>query len=108
MLVYIIKCEGLSIPSNKKSILNFQWLVFTKYGLSNKLIFKSTQTLEQQRSTMRKEVKELRWREARLLSDYSELEEENCSLQKQVFISYLCSEIFILNFLKIFYSKINS
>lgn len=44
----------------------------------------SNQTFDLQRVGMRKEVKELKWREARLLSDYSELEEENCSLQKQV------------------------
>ena len=44
----------------------------------------NTQTMEQQRLFLRKEVKDLKWREGRLLSEYSELEEENCSLQKQV------------------------
>jgi protein bicaudal D len=32
----------------------------------------------------RAEVKEYRFRETRLLTDYSELEEENVALQKQV------------------------
>lgn len=37
-----------------------------------------------ERKTLKAELKELKYRETRLLSDYSELEEENISLQKQV------------------------
>lgn len=37
-----------------------------------------------ERRNMRSELKDLKYREARLLQDYSELEEENITLQKQV------------------------
>jgi len=37
-----------------------------------------------ERKTLKAELKELKFRETRLLSDYSELEEENIGLQKQV------------------------
>ena len=37
-----------------------------------------------ERKTLKSELKELKYRETRLLSDYSELEEENIGLQKQV------------------------
>ncbi|XP_051914475.1 protein bicaudal D homolog 2-like [Hippocampus zosterae] len=40
--------------------------------------------LELQRNQLRDDVKEYKFREARLLQDYTELEEENISLQKQV------------------------
>merc|ERR1711936_78536 len=39
---------------------------------------------EQELKTIKAEVKEYRFRETRLLTDYSELEEENVALQKQV------------------------
>ncbi|XP_012994210.3 protein bicaudal D homolog 1 isoform X4 [Esox lucius] len=44
----------------------------------------STEVLELQRSRMREEIREYKFREARLLQDYTELEEENITLQKQV------------------------
>ncbi|XP_030636566.1 protein bicaudal D homolog 1 [Chanos chanos] len=44
----------------------------------------SNEMLELQRSRMREEIREYKFREARLLQDYTELEEENISLQKQV------------------------
>lgn len=40
--------------------------------------------MEIQRGRLRDDIKEYKFREARLLQDYSELEEENISLQKQV------------------------
>ncbi|XP_051977187.1 protein bicaudal D homolog 1-like isoform X2 [Xyrauchen texanus] len=40
--------------------------------------------LELQRNRMREEIREYKFREARLLQDYTELEEENISLQKLV------------------------
>ena len=40
--------------------------------------------LEVQRSRMREEIKEYKFREGRLLQDYTELEEENITLQKLV------------------------
>ncbi|XP_040894363.1 protein bicaudal D homolog 1 isoform X2 [Toxotes jaculatrix] len=44
----------------------------------------SNDTLELQRSRMREEIKEYKFRETRLLQDYTELEEENITLQKLV------------------------
>ncbi|XP_062855239.1 protein bicaudal D homolog 2-like [Trichomycterus rosablanca] len=44
----------------------------------------NSQTVELQRSRLRDEIKEYKFREARLLQDYSELEEENITLQKHV------------------------
>lgn len=40
--------------------------------------------LELQNGRMREEIKEYKFREARLLQDYTELEEENITLQKLV------------------------
>ncbi|KAM6977530.1 protein bicaudal D homolog 2-like [Aplochiton taeniatus] len=44
----------------------------------------NSQAVELQRSQLRDDIKEYKFREARLLQDYTELEEENISLQKQV------------------------
>ncbi|XP_047660302.1 protein bicaudal D homolog 1-like isoform X1 [Tachysurus fulvidraco] len=44
----------------------------------------SKEMLELQRSRMREEVREYKFRETRMLQDYSELEEENITLQKLV------------------------
>ena len=51
---------------------------------------KSTEVLEHELKTLKGEMKEYRFRETRLLTDYSELEEENVALQKQV-ILFLCN-----------------
>lgn len=45
---------------------------------------KDHQQAEAERKTQRSELRECRFRETRLLQDYSELEDENISLQKQV------------------------
>ncbi|NXX95957.1 BICD2 protein, partial [Centropus bengalensis] len=42
------------------------------------------QNIEMQRARLRDDIKEYKFREARLLQDYTELEEENICLQKQV------------------------
>eukprot|EP00063_Salmo_salar_P048259 XP_014023094.1 PREDICTED: protein bicaudal D homolog 2-like isoform X1 [Salmo salar] len=44
----------------------------------------SSELVELQRSQLRDDIREYKVREARLLQDYSELEDENISLQKQV------------------------
>ncbi|XP_058498413.1 protein bicaudal D homolog 2-like isoform X3 [Solea solea] len=44
----------------------------------------NSQMVELQRNQLRDDIKEYKFREARLLQDYTELEEENISLQKQV------------------------
>ncbi|KAJ3586009.1 hypothetical protein NHX12_012411 [Muraenolepis orangiensis] len=51
---------------------------------SVRLRFDVLNAVELQRSRLREDVKEYKFREARLLQDYTELEEENISLQKQV------------------------
>lgn len=55
--------------------------VMTTFLLS---LLQSNETLELQRSRMREEIKEYKFRETRLLQDYTELEEENITLQKLV------------------------
>jgi len=52
-------------------------------SLTNELTLQN-QTLENTKIMFRKELKDMKLNEARLDSEYSELEEENCSLQKQV------------------------
>uniref|UniRef100_A0A672GE14 Bicaudal D homolog 1a n=1 Tax=Salarias fasciatus TaxID=181472 RepID=A0A672GE14_SALFA len=50
----------------------------------NALVQELREMLELQRSRMREEIKEYKFRETRLLQDYTELEEENITLQKLV------------------------
>lgn len=59
-------CCGLLSPPN----------VFT--------LLQANEMLELQRTRMREEIKEYKFRETRLLQDYTELEEENITLQKLV------------------------
>jgi protein bicaudal D len=47
---------------------------------------------EAERSKLKAELKEMKFRETRMLSDYSELEEENITLQKQV-SNLKCSQV---------------
>lgn len=58
----------------------------TSYGCSPSVrsCWQINQNVEIQRGRLRDDIKEYKFREARLLQDYSELEEENISLQKQV------------------------
>jgi len=51
---------------------------------SNQDLQPQVEALDAQRRQMKKEIKELKFRETRNMSDYSELEEENISLQKSV------------------------
>ena len=55
----------------------------TKLNVIN-FCMQTNQTLENTKIVLRKELKDMKLNEARLDSEYSELEEENCSLQKQV------------------------
>lgn len=48
------------------------------------LLLQANETLELQRSRMREEIREYKFRETGLLQDYTELEEENITLQKLV------------------------
>lgn len=52
--------------------------------LPSHCLLQSNEMLELQKSRMREEIKEYKFREARLLQDYTELEEENITLQKLV------------------------
>lgn len=47
-------------------------------------LLQTNQNVELQRGRLRDDIKEYKFREARLLQDYTELEEENICLQKQV------------------------
>lgn len=48
------------------------------------ILFQNNEMLELQRNRMREEIREYKFRETRLLQDYTELEEENITLQKLV------------------------
>lgn len=50
--------------------------------------------LDTQKRQLREDLKELKNREQRLLNDYSELEEENISLQKQVSVLFIVFVMF--------------
>lgn len=45
---------------------------------------KDSEERDCERKSLRAELREIKFRETRLITDYSELEEENISLQKQV------------------------
>jgi len=47
-------------------------------------VWSQVEQLEVQNRQVRKDFKEMKIREARTMSDYSELEEENVTLQKQL------------------------
>ncbi len=47
-------------------------------------VLKNNEIVELQRSRLRDDIREYKIRESRLMQDYTELEEENISLQKQV------------------------
>lgn len=49
-------------------------------------VLQINQNVEIQRGRLRDDIKEYKFRESRLLQDYTELEEENICLQKQVSI----------------------
>ena len=55
-----------------------------KLGQFQMDVLVQVEQLENLRNSNKKEIKELKFRETRNLADYSELEEENISLQKQV------------------------
>lgn len=55
-----------------------------RVGTHNQDLTIQLEQLETQRKQMKKEIKELKFRENRNIADYSELEEENISLQKAV------------------------
>lgn len=48
------------------------------------LLFQNNEMVELQRIRMKDEIREYKFRETRLLQDYTELEEENITLQKLV------------------------
>lgn len=50
----------------------------------NNDLSKRKEESDSEMKSLRTELREMKFRETRLLADYSELEEENISLQKQV------------------------
>lgn len=61
-------------------ILSIQPIIFTWVFI----LFQNNEMLGFQRNRMREEIREYKFRETRLLQDYTELEEENITLQKLV------------------------
>lgn len=61
------------------SCIPLRHVVFPLYS-----VVQASELAELQRGQLRDDMREYKVREARLLQDYSELEEENISLQKQV------------------------
>lgn len=90
------------LPFEKKAVIIYTpWGVFiiifndqdfTPCKICNKrvmywlftLLFQNNEMVELQRIRMKDEIREYKFREARLLQDYTELEEENITLQKLV------------------------
>ncbi|CAM1291225.1 BICD1 (predicted) [Pycnogonum litorale] len=66
--------------------LELERCVAEKERLSNECaeLFKHYELAEWEKKSQKSELRELKFRETRLLTDYSELEEENIGLQKQV------------------------
>lgn len=60
------------------------WLLNSLFLFLSVYLSQSNEMLELQRSRMREEIREYKFREGRMLQDYTELEEENISLQKLV------------------------
>lgn len=77
---------NLIISAHKKryKILEFNCSWPNHHHLGVCLFFQVNQNVEIQRARLRDDIKEYKFREARLLQDYTELEEENICLQKQV------------------------
>ena len=48
----------------------------------------TVEKMEGQKKTLKDELREVKFRESRMLQDYSELEEENIAMQKQVSYKY--------------------
>lgn len=96
MIIFLSFCKVLSVQpydsilSRQESLKYWNWLLILSLlcpHLSLFILFpplQSNEMLELQRSRMREEVKEYKFRETRLLQDYTELEEENITLQKLV------------------------
>lgn len=76
----------ISLTGGRVSVwIESNWLVHVKQPPSLcGLLFQANQNVEIQRARLRDDIKEYKFREARLLQDYTELEEENICLQKQV------------------------
>lgn len=61
----------------------------------NSEIGRDKQDADTEKLKLKSELKDLKFRETRMLADYSELEEENITLQKQV-SNLRCSQVRIL------------
>lgn len=62
---------------------NHDILILFLFPLTHSYL-QTIEMLELQKNRMREEIKEYKFRETRLLQDYTELEEENITLQKLV------------------------
>ena len=79
--------EYQAILSNLKSELKLAKQKLEAYQSEEPIQSSFAERLEEaenERVSLRKDIREFKQRESRILSDYSELEEENINLQKQV------------------------
>ena len=79
--------EYQAILSNLKSELKLAKQKLVAYQSEEPIQSSFAERLEEaenERISLRKDIREFKQRESRILSDYSELEEENINLQKQV------------------------
>lgn len=74
----------LSSTKKQASIAYFVFKKLLADGFSSSVFLQNSEVVELQRNQLRDDIKEYKFREGRLLQDYTELEEENISLQKQV------------------------
>lgn len=73
------------MPTDFRGSSSTQLLVVSSVVLTvPSLSTQNSELAELQRGQLRNDIREYKVREARLLQDYSELEEENISMQKQV------------------------
>lgn len=80
-----ISNHSTSLPHSLKQDSNSgHWQLFLFSLCLPRLAPQNSQMVELQRNQLRDDIKEYKFLEARLLQDYTELEEENISLQKQV------------------------
>lgn len=77
----------VTVPVERVHLLKYKDFAAVKCGIIKMheiVSLSQVEQLESQNRQVRKDFKEMKIREARTMSDYSELEEENVVLQKQL------------------------
>lgn len=76
--------EFLNVDLRSEFLILFLFCLSPLPPISSPSVLQTSEMLELQKNRMREEIKEYKFRETRLLQDYTELEEENITLQKLV------------------------